>query len=60
MPAKPQAGAVAEDRSVPLLIQGLTGQLPAPGTPFPKAARDRWLNALAVNLDLLYGDADET
>lgn len=40
----------------PLLVQGLIGELPPRGKPFSKAARDRWLEALRVNLDLIYGD----
>jgi hypothetical protein len=44
---------------VPLLIQGLIGELPPRGKPFPQAARERWLTALKVNLDLIYGDDQE-
>jgi hypothetical protein len=44
---------------VPLLIQGLIGELPARGQPFPRAARERWMAALKVNLDLIYGDDDK-
>lgn len=51
--------AASDAKPVPLLIQGLIGELPARGQPFPKAARERWLNALRVNLDLLYGTEDE-
>lgn len=47
------------DQDVPLLIQGLIAELPARGKPFSRAARERWLAALKVNLDLVYGDAEE-
>lgn len=45
--------------TVPLLIQGLIEELPPRGKPFPKQVRERWLAALKVNLDLIYGDEDE-
>jgi hypothetical protein len=48
-----------EPPQVPLLIQGLIGELPPRGKPFPRAARERWLTALKVNLDLIYGDDQE-
>jgi hypothetical protein len=51
---RPQA-----DQDVPLLIQGLIAELPPRGKPFPRAMRERWLAALKVNLDLVYGDASE-
>ena len=51
--------AASETKPVPLLIQGLIGELPPRGQPFPRPARERWLEALRVNLDLLYGDADD-
>lgn len=44
---------------VPLLIQGLVGELPPRGQKFGRAARYRWLEALRVNLDLIYGEADD-
>jgi hypothetical protein len=44
---------------VPLLIQGLIGELPPRSKPFPAKARERWLAALKVNLDLVYGEADD-
>lgn len=47
------------DQDVPLLIQGLIAELPPRGKPFPRAARERWLAALKVNLDLVYGEDDE-
>lgn len=43
----------------PLMI-GLIQSLPAPGDDFPTRARDRWLNAVRVNFDFIYGPADET
>lgn len=48
-----------QSQPAPLLIQGLIGELPPRGKPFPRTARERWLEALKVNLDLLYGDDDE-
>lgn len=51
--------AVSKDEHVPLLIQGLIGELPPRGKPFPRRARERWLAALKVNLDLVYGEADD-
>jgi hypothetical protein len=45
---------------VPLLIQGLVGELPPRGKPFGPRARERWLAALKVSLDLIYGDDDDT
>lgn len=52
---------VQQQRSeeVPLLIQGLIGELPPRGKPFKRQARERWLAALKVNLDLIYGEDDE-
>jgi hypothetical protein len=46
-------------RPVPLLIQGLIAELPLRTKPFSRQARERWLAALKVNLDLVYGDEDE-
>jgi hypothetical protein len=48
-----------DDQPVPLLIQGLVGELPPRGQPFPRQKRERWLEALRVNLNLVYGDADD-
>jgi hypothetical protein len=45
---------------VPLLIQGLIVELPPRGKPFPRQARERWLAALKVNLDLVYGDDESS
>ncbi|MBM6401667.1 hypothetical protein [Phycicoccus sonneratiae] len=40
------------------VLKGLWLKLPKSGS-FPKSERDRWLNALKVNLDLVYGPGDE-
>ena len=55
----PERRAASDSDTVPLLIQGLVGELPPRGKPFPKAVRNRWLEALRVNLDLIYGTDDE-
>lgn len=58
--AKLMQGQVPDPpQSPPLLIQGLVSELPPRGAPFSKAARDRWLEALRVNLVLIYGDDDD-
>jgi hypothetical protein len=42
-----------------LLILGMVARLPAAGEPFPKAKRDQWLEAMRLNLDVIYGDSEE-
>ncbi|MBV9493459.1 MAG: hypothetical protein JOZ54_04385, partial [Acidobacteria bacterium] len=44
--------------SHPLMV-GLLQSLPKVGAPFPARARDRWLNAVSVNFDFIYGPADD-
>ncbi len=40
------------------ILSGLWDMLPAT-KPFPAHERERWMKALAVNLDMVYGPADE-
>lgn len=47
------------DSPVALLVGGLAGLLPPHGQKFSKEDRAKWLEAMRLNLDLLYGDDDE-
>ena len=53
------SGPQQRSQDVPLLIQGLVDELPPRGKPFSRQARERWLAALKVNLDLIYGEDEE-
>jgi hypothetical protein len=59
--AKPASGGgdEVENLAQDPILQGLFSKLPASGD-FPAAKRQRWLKALAVNLDLVYGEVPMT
>jgi hypothetical protein len=42
---------------LPLIIEGLIKALPAGGADWPLEARRKWLQAAAINFDLVYADA---
>lgn len=56
-PKKPEVGVYEGIATHPILI-GLWKMVPSPdeAKTWPKAKRDQWLNAVKVNLDLLYDD----
>jgi len=68
--SEPPATASAQPASAPIsvptenevqqhpLLVGLLRSLPAPGQPFSEPDRERWLNALRVNFDFIYGPAE--
>lgn len=47
--------AVADDP----LVQGLLSRMPTPDRGWPAAERARWLQTFAMNLDLIYGAAED-
>lgn len=40
-------------------LHGLLNAIPAPGTPWPRASRQRWASTLVDMIEWLYGDEDE-
>lgn len=54
-PGQSEVSAVANDP----LVQGLLSRMPPPERGWPVAERARWLQALAMNLSLIYDDQGE-
>jgi len=56
--ASPEAPELHDDPDDQLdpIIDGLLDRLPAPGDPWPKADRQKWLQLMTMALDLIYVD----
>lgn len=54
---EPEPKGGGENMAESPLLKGLWGMLPTSGD-FPAEKRERWFKALAVNLDMVYGDVE--